>query len=577
MKHRQNPFSSWLLAGAAATALGAAAPVLAQNTPSPSQVTPPSTRPPQAQPSVPTIVIPATAPQEVPAGAEQLSVTVGNVTLEGAPGLLPNEEAAVVAALQGKRVTAAEIFAAARTLEQAYANAGYVLIRVAVPPQEIVDGGPVRIVVIDGFIEAVDGSALPERVRDTVVARVQFLVGRHGLTLKEIERGVLLAEVYGLSLHSTLARGDTPGGVKLILSGPHKLVTGSLGIDNRLPDTLDTWAQTISLSLNSALGFGEQIYASVASPPGLEGIWADDAERQIYGVGALLPLGTSGLVVNPEYTFAKTRPDNPAFALDTEGEFERFSLRAYYPAIRSRSENLWLNFALDVTEETQSAPLFATDLSLDRLRVVRIGADYTTLLPSGANVRVSATLSQGLDMWNARDQAEAAASNLPLSRFSGGPDFTKIEGTFAFGQALGEHLIFNFIAKGQYSFSGSLLSSEQLSFDGPDAVSVLTQGAFPGDHGFSLRGELAAPIVMDIATIQPYVFAAYGASYIDEPSVLESAETRASAYGIGARLTVDGGDEGVQFAMAFEAGWLDPATPNLSSGHRIGFSLTAAY
>ena len=54
----------------------------------------------------------------------------------------------------GRPVSGADIFAAARALEAAYANAGYVLVRITLPPQKLVNGSKLRLVVVDGLSSA---------------------------------------------------------------------------------------------------------------------------------------------------------------------------------------------------------------------------------------------------------------------------------------------------------------------------------------------------------------------------------------------------------------------------------------
>jgi hypothetical protein len=139
-------------------------------------------------------------------------VAISNVTVEGGFPELEAETEAVTAKLRGRRVTVAEIFAAANAIEQAYAARGYVLVRVAVPPQQLKNGGPLRLVVVDGFVESVDVKGVPERQRALVQARLASLIGKRHVTLAEIERRLILAsDIPGLVLSSTIARGTAPG------------------------------------------------------------------------------------------------------------------------------------------------------------------------------------------------------------------------------------------------------------------------------------------------------------------------------------------------------------------------------
>ena len=74
--------------------------------------------------------------------------------------------------LESRRVTVARIYELANAMEEAYARAGYVLVRVTVPEQKLNDHGPLKIVVVDGFIEKVQVDNVPERVHALVAARM---------------------------------------------------------------------------------------------------------------------------------------------------------------------------------------------------------------------------------------------------------------------------------------------------------------------------------------------------------------------------------------------------------------------
>ena len=143
----------------------------------PSQVTPENLRP--AAPNAPgPPQISRGEPLKVPAGAESLSFIVRHVAIEGVFPEFDSETRAFVHAVQGHRVSVANIYELANVMEEAYARAGYVLARVTVPEQRLNDHGSLRIVVVDGFIEKVQVDNVPERVRALVAARTASLVGR---------------------------------------------------------------------------------------------------------------------------------------------------------------------------------------------------------------------------------------------------------------------------------------------------------------------------------------------------------------------------------------------------------------
>ena len=506
---------------------------------SPSQVTPPSLRP-AATPGQ-TITLPGQLPQAAPKGAESLEVLIGDVAVEGGFPECGSQIDVIIAGIKGKRLTVAQIYAAASAIEQIHASAGYVLARVVVPPQQLVNSGALRLVVVDGFIEAIDVTEVPQRVRDVVVARTGFLVGRRHLRLSDIERGLLVAgDLPGLKLKSTLARGTREGGVRLVLDGQQRLVTGSLGGDNRLGRSLGTWQLRGAIAVNSALGLGEQVYGTVGTGDDLEAAANGKSPLAVYGGGAVIPLGTHGMTFNPEYTHSTTRTSLAPGVPATVGGFERYALRLRDPVIWTRTTSLNLNMSLESVTQQLEAPAFGLRLNSDHYAVLRGGADYAASLPSGAGLQLGGSISQGL---GGRTQADAASSGIPLSRMGAAPDFSKLTANLRVAQPLPLGARFDVIGFGQTSFGRPLLRSEQFALDGVDAVSAFAAGTLSADQGVTVRGELVRPFSARFgatsATVSPYLFGAAGRGWLIDATSVEQPVINAGALGLGARGNVE--------------------------------------
>jgi hemolysin activation/secretion protein len=519
----------------------------------PSQLTPQTLRPaaPSAAADLPP---PAHVPLQAPVGSDGLSFVAERVVIEGAFPEFEPETRALVAAIEKHRVTVGQIYEFANSLEQAYARAGYVLVRVTVPPQKLINDGPVRIVIVDGFIESVQVDNVPDRVRSVVVARMSSLIGRRHLKLEEIERRLLITgDAPGLRLKSTLARGKTPGSALLALEGTHRLVTATTSIDNRLPSSLGTWSYGTSVALNSAFGLGEQFYASAQ--------WGGDPARiadsssplRVLGAGAVLPLGNDGWILNPEYTNSRSQPVPVGGGLVNIGQFERYALRTSFPLIRSRATTLSLNAAYEYINQSVALPLFSTDLNRDRYSVLRGGAAYEAGLPWwGVTLQTAAAFSQGL---GGRDGADALASGIPLSRLGAGPIFSKATIDARVIQPLPNEFRLDFIGRAQTSFGNPLLVSEQFSLDGPQAVSAYPSGTLNVDEGGTLRVELSRSFALlansTPMVLSPYGFGSFGAGRLIEPTLVELAVVRSGAVGVGVRSNLDipGGYQGLSLGL----------------------------
>jgi hemolysin activation/secretion protein len=545
----------------------------------PSQVTPQTLRP--AAPSPPGgLDLSGGARLQTPAGTAALSFIVGRLRIEGTFPELDSETRSLGRAIEGHRVTVAQIYEFANALEQAYARAGYVLVRVTVPPQKLNDHGALRIVVVDGFIEGVQVDNVPERARALVANRMAALVGRRHIKLDEIERRLLIAgDVPGLRLKSTLARGKALGGALLALEGTDRLMSATVSVDNHLPASLGTWSYGTAVALNSAFGFGEQFYASAQSGGDLERAFDSSSPLRVLGTGAVLPLGLDGWILNPEYTNSRSLPEPVSGGLASAGQFERFALRTSYPLIRTRKQTFTVTGAFEYINQKVALPLFATDLNRDRYGVLRTGVANEAGLPWwDAVLQSSATFSQGT---GGRDGADASASGIPLSRQGAGPLFTKANVDAHLTQPLPAALRIDLIGRGQASFGKPLLVSEQFSLDGPQAISAYPSGTLNVDEGGTLRGELSrsftTPNSIAPLNLSPYGFGVFGAGHLIDPTAVEVADVRGGAVGVGLHSGIDiaGGYQGL--TLGIEVARQFSNLPNLTHIWRGNFNMSIRF
>lgn len=560
-----------------------------------SQITPPSFSP-QPQAAGGGFVIPQSQGLAAPPGAEKLTVRLRGVVLEGGLPALAEAAAALRAHLSGRTVSAAEVFAAARDLEQAYAAAGFPLVRVVLPAQRLRHGADLRLVVIDGVIERVDVSALPAPVRDRIGAVLAPLAGQHGLTQGELERRLLLAsDTPGTVLRSTLAPGAAAGASVLVVEARYKAVTGSVGFDNTLSRALGTYSGNLGLDLNSPTGHGETLYVRTFGLPtsgGSTAFLGAEPRNRALAAGVILPLGTDGLTLTLEAsdtrTAAKPRPGAPGFA----SEFSRYSARLRYPVIRGRDFTWNAEGSFDAQEERVDVRVpVQAPFSLDRLRVLRGANEAVWFLPDaeldgrvlgGGVFTGRLTGSFGVDGLGARD-APPAGSHLPaLSRQGARPEFQKLDALLNLTQPLAEHLSVALTARGQTSFNQALPRSEQIGLAAPTGLSAFDSGLFQGDEGYVVRGEVQFPFAVPVSlpfawpslpaqegsvaqgtetpavvVLSPYGFGAFGLVRSQRVTVLERPVVRGAAYGAGVRLGAAPGQSFTNFSVSLEYGRAD--------------------
>jgi len=525
-----------------AAELWGVAPASAQSA---SQITPHSFAPSlQGSPDATGFSIGNLASLDTPEGAENLFVTLSGVTVSDEAAELTGVGSQVRARLVDRRVSGAEIFAAARELEAAYVKAGYVLVRVILPPQDLVDGAQLQLHVVDGYIERIDTQQVSHRVRRRIERLVAPLIGKHRLTLKEIERRVLLAgDVPGVILRSTLAPGSETGAAVLVLETKYQALDATLSYDNSLSHALGGHQVGLGADLNGVLGLGDLAYARAnGDQAGAgDGFFSSMPRNRSLAAGLILPLGLDGMSVNVEGTQARTTPEEVS---DTQSAdvFERLSVRLRYPWIRSRDFNLASQIVFDGESEHEELilpsrlPLFD-----DRVRVLRMVQEWNSLNRIGGSFSGSLTGSFGFDAVGARSAA-AATPALPLSRQGAQATFKKLETSLGYSQGVATHLTANVTARGQYAFGRALVRGEEFGIADPDSLSAFDAGSLQGDSGFVLRVEVASPWALPIRAgkagvlASPYVFGATGRVYEADPTALEAKEISGGSYGAGLRL-----------------------------------------
>jgi len=477
-------------------------------------------------------------------------VQIGDVTVkDGFPEFASSTEA-LLSQVRMQRISVASLYKLAESIEMLYHEAGYALVRVLVPPQKLNDGDTLSLIVLDGFVERIDASAVDEHSRSRVLKVIQRLVGQRRVSSDALERALTIAgRAPGLELRSTMGPGAEPGGVILTLDGTFTRGSGSFSTDDRLSNALGPWQTTLQVTLNEPIGVGVQLYANVSGGQDMVSAYEGDVPRRVSGGGAIIPIGNNGLSINPEFTTSVSQPKPPPGVPRSRSNFERYTLRLVYPLILNRQEELTITGTLDATNQIDTLPDFeltAADgsslgafvLDQDRLRVARLGATWSKTLVSSGRLNAGATISAGTSSLGARTKADVTASGIAMSRIDANPEFIKVESNLVFEQQLPMGLQSKSLLRAQAALNGVLPGSELFSLDGEDALSTFTSGSISDDDGWLLRQEFARPMTWQAGStdinLVPYVFGAAGKT----SSQLATGTGRglSKAYGFGLRM-----------------------------------------
>jgi len=538
----------------------------------PSQVVPGSLRPPTTDSAAPTELRQRPSSDPTDAAPQGPRVTLARIDVVGGFPTLVGAAQTVAQTLRGRAVSMIDIQRAATTLEHAYNDAGYVLARVIVPPQQLVDGGSLTLRVIDGFIEEVVVDAVPEASRTPVRERLLRLVGQAQLTSAQLEREVLLAgDLPGLHLRSALVRGMQEGGTRLVVESGFVPMALQAQLDNGLSDALGRTQLSATLALNSPLGRGEQWYAALTYAPS-QGVERPAALRTL-GAGLVLPLGARGTTLNAEFTHSSTAPQDAPGTLATVGEFERLSARFTQALLRDRNGRLDLRAAVEHISQTLTASAFGVDLNQDRYRVLRLGLESASALPQGTAVRAEGSLDAGL---GGRDAASSAASGLPTSRQGASAHFAKATFGVDLQRASAGAWRLDWHTRGQLAAGRPLFTPESLALVGPNTLSAFDPGSLSADQGLVTRlqlGHLLNVGAPDGTTgLLAYGFVAAARGHVFEATAVQSATIEAAAAGIGLHLE-HSADQGRSLSFALEAANGRSNQPAQRHPARVGLSV----
>ena len=470
-------------AALAVSLLLALAPLQAQTLPPlPSGAEAGRQAPPQVLPrpvtAGPAVVAPGGSAAQAPAGADKLNFTLAEMAIEGVTAYPAEVLRPLYADLIGKTITVADAFKVADAIERRYRGDGFVTSRVIVPEQAI-EGGRFRIVVVEGFIADVvfDGDIGPARA--AVEKLIAALRGAKPINVTLVERQLLLAnDVPGLTVRASLEPSPTQtGGSVIVVRSERKPLDLSFSVGNRGTRYLDSREMSASVAYNAVGERADRI--SVATKAALP------ADRSTFIAGtydALLTAGGTTLGLMSSYS--TSHPGLELEALDVRSRVAATQATVTYPWIRSREQNVRALGQLEVRDV--DTDISGEAFTRDRLRIARVGLSYDrtdNFGPRGGITAARATLHQGLHALGA--SANGAAR---LSRAEGRSDFSKVTAELTRLQQLTERAHLMATLNGQWS-PHALLASEEMALGGASFGRAYDDGEISAAQGVAASVE----------------------------------------------------------------------------------------
>lgn len=396
-------------------------------------------------------------------------------------------------------------------------DAGYIA-SVEVPEQRIAEGR-IRFQVLMARLVAIRVRGDAGRAERMIAGYLQPLTQEEVFNRHRAERQLLLAsDLPGYSVRLALrsagaARGEVIGEVT-VLRTPF---TADATIQNLGSRDLGRWGAMVRGQFFGLTGLGDRTIVSAFTT-------ADFEEQQTLQIAHDFRLGSSGLTLAGQFTYAWAEPDlgDPTLRIQSKTSFA--TIEASYPFIRTQAHSLRAAIGLDIVG--QDVEFNGLALSRDRLRVAflrlvaeavdsgRMRGGFSLAAPRW-RLGSSIELRRGLDILDATNRCSAdfldclAPGRVPPSRLEGDPTATVIRAT-----AQGEfrpvpRLTLALGARAQYA-DQPLLSFEEFSAGNYTVGRGYDPGALIGDKGAGLQAEIRFGTLVSRTNrslaAEPYVF-----------------------------------------------------------------------
>lgn len=465
-----------------------------------------------------------------PNGAEKVKLTLQSVTVDNMTVYTEKQIAYLYKDMIGKQISLADVYGIAEKLTAKYRNEGYVLTQVVIPPQTI-DGGNVRLRVVEGFVENVTIQGATQNNIGYMQEFADKIKAAKPLNAKSLERYVLLMnDLSGVSARAVLSPSKTPGASDVTLIVEQKPYDLFFQVDNRGSRYLGALQANAGVRLNNIFGMYEAInLQTVTAPDG----WPT-RELDYFGASWTQPLNHEGTRMTLSGSVTSTAPGFDLEAFDVRGLAKSAGVEVTHPFVRSRMQNLFgsVKFNYLNSERKDNLGLGTTE---DRLRVLRAGGTWQfTDKMVGINT-MTAELSKGLSILGASDKNDAG-----LTRALGDPDFFKSTLEISRLQRLSDKFELFASASGQKS-SHTLLASEEFGIGGATYGSAYDNSEITGEDGIAFRTELRVNNAFDHSfdMLQFYGFYDVGKVWDRDNAIVKDQERSLASTGLGSRFTIN--------------------------------------
>lgn len=449
-----------------------------------------------------------------------IRITITDAQFDGLQVVAPERLRSAWAEFVGRSVPVATVCEIRDRAATMLRQMGY-LAAIQVPPQRIEENGVVRFDVLMAKLVRIEVRGNPGRAESMIRRQLEKLQEEPVFNTYEAERYLLLVgDIPGYEARLTLKPAGThPGEVIGEVAVTYTPIEIEAAIQNFGSHEVGRFGGLIRARLNGLTGLADTTMVSWYNT-------FDWNEQHVLQASHSFRLGTEGLTLGGDFTYAWTRPNvgqgNPFLTRSLIA-----TLRASYPLVRSQAANISLTGGMDLAN--QRVEFNGIGVSEDKLRVLFARLDFDSLDPASIGSTTGYSLGEprwhfggslearhGLSILGASHPCPAAPApvyaycpGLLLSRNEGDPTalVLRVSGYAEFRPI--PKLTFSVAPRAQYA-PHPLLAFEEFSAGNYTVGRGYDPGTLTGDSGFGVQTEVRIGSIMprrvDKWALQPYAF-----------------------------------------------------------------------
>ncbi len=420
-----------------------------------------------------------------------LSIT--RIRLEGALLIGHRQEQELLAPYIGQCLGGAGLGRVLKSITDFYLDRGYVTSRAYLPQQDLA-GGELRVIAVEGRLEAIDGAGVAS---DRELAMVSPAVEGELLNLRELEQTIdQLGRLPSRQAELELLPGDIVGGSRVLLkglSGRPWRVSLSRHNDGQSSTGEQQWGT--SLEWDSPLGLADQLSVRGGGDT-VSDRWRHSANQ---GLSYSLPFGWWTFAYSYSQSYYRTRNEGLGFAFGLDGESKSHQLRAERVLHRDGLSRTGASFGLGHLRTRNYVEDSLLLESSNRLSDFQFGLSHGRRLGTGF-FNLDVGWQRGIGALDAQ-RAGRPRHDDPVARFN------KYTLTASYLQPfnIGEQAFsFDSLAHGQRS-EDVLYSSQRLGLGGLSAVRGYKEQSLYADTGAYWRNQLRWRLPVWWEPMRPFV------------------------------------------------------------------------